>query len=405
MIKMEHPTIIQREKYKEQIAQVINKSIIKVFTGQRRIGKSFLMLQTMDEIKKQFPENDLIYINKEHPDFKNIRDDSDLWNYIQERKEKEGKCFVFIDEVQEIANFEKALRGLNVDGGFDIYCTGSNATLLSGELSTLLTGRYFEIRVHGLSYKEFLAFHKLKNEPGSLMKYIGWGGMPFLIHLDDSDLVRTEYLRNVLNSVVYRDIVERFNVRNYSFLTNLLRYISDNVGSLVSANRINDYLKSQKSAVSTKTIVDYIYFLVSSFLVYKVKRYDITGKKLFEINDKYYFEDLGLQHTLNPYDPKRLNKYVENLAYKHLIESGYDVYVGKLGDKEIDFVAEKKDRRLYVQTALNVNDPKTFEREFGNLLQIKDNHSKYVITLDEYATGTHKGIFHKSLREFLMTDI
>ena len=199
--------------------------------------------------------------------------------------------------------------------------------------------------------------------------------------------------------------MQRFNVRNYSFLNNLMTFIADNTGSLVSANRIGDFLKSQKMSVSTKTIVDYIYFLESSYLIHRVKRYDITGKKLFEINDKYYFEDLGLRHALKPYDPKDLNKYVENIVYRFLLESGYEAYVGKLGDKEIDFIASKGEKTIYVQVALSVSDEKTFEREFGNLLLIHDNHIKYVVTLDEYATGNHQGIIHMSLRNFLMQEL
>jgi predicted AAA+ superfamily ATPase len=204
---------------------------------------------------------------------------------------------------------------------------------------------------------------------------------------------------------LFKDVVQRFNVRNFSFLNNLVAYLADNSGSLVSANRINEFLKFQKTSVSTRSVIDYLYFLESSYLVHKVNRYDISGKKIFEVNDKYYFEDVGLQNVLKPYDPARLNKYIESLVYRHLIESGFRVYVGKLADKEIDFVASKGDETIYIQAALNVAEEKTFEREFGNLLLIKDNHTKYVVTLDEYATGNHKGIIHINLRDFLMMDL
>jgi hypothetical protein len=178
-------------------------------------------------------------------------------------------------------------------------------------------------------------------------------------------------------------------------------FIAANTGSLVTANRISEFLKSQNIAISTRTIVDYLYFLESSYLIHKVKRYDISGRKLFEINDKYYFEDMGLLLTLKPFDPKDVNKYIENIVYRHLIDHGFLVYVGKLGDKEIDFIASKGDKTIYVQVALNVSDEKTWEREFGNLLMISDNHAKYVVSLDEYATGNHKGIIHLNLRDFL----
>ncbi|MDX9905684.1 MAG: ATP-binding protein [Bacteroidales bacterium] len=395
------PEFLPRTSYLEKVIPFVDKQVIKVFTGQRRSGKSYVMLQTIDHIRKLYPDDQLIYINKEHPDFSGITNDVELWDYVNSIKKVQVKKFVFVDEIQEIAHFERALRGMLTDGGYDIYCTGSNATLLSGELATLLSGRYIEIPVHCLSYPEFLQFHKKENNPGSLLKYMTQGGMPFLIHLDDNDQVRQEYLRNVLNTILFKDVVQRFNVRNFSFLNNLMVFIAANTGSLVTANRISEFLKSQKISISTRTIVDYLYFLESSYLVHRVKRYDITGRRLFEINDKYYFEDMGLLLALKPYDPKDVNKYIENLVYRHLIDNGYTVYVGKLGEKEIDFIASKGEKTIYVQVALNVSDEKTWEREFGNLLMISDNHSKYVVTLDEYATGNHKGIIHMNLRVFL----
>ena len=399
---MKIPDFLPRTAYLDKTLPFIDKPLIKVFTGQRRSGKSYVLLQTMDYIQRKYPGGDVIYINKEHPDFSEIANDSDLWNYVKTTRTDKEKCSVFIDEVQEIVHFEKALRGMLANGDIDLYCTGSNATLLSGELATLLSGRHVEIPVHCLSYPEFLQFHQQENNPAALLKYMTQGGMPFLIHLDDNDMVRQEYLRNVLNTILFKDIVQRFNVRNYSFLNNLMDFIAGNIGSLVTANRISNFLKSQNIAISTRTIVDYLYFLESSYLVHKVKRYDITGKKLFEINDKYYFEDMGLQHTLKPYDPKELNKYIENLVFLHLIRNGCQVYVGKLGERDIDFIASRGDMKMYVQVALNVSDDKTFDREFGNLLLIADNHTKYVVTLDEYATGNHQGIIHICLREFLM---
>ncbi len=399
------PEIIIRTRYLDKISPFINKPVIKVYTGQRRIGKSYLMLQTMDQIREHYPGGNQIYINKEDPAFDFIKNNDDLLGYIKTKRKTNTKNFVFIDEVQEIASFEKTLRGLLLEDIYDLYCTGSNATLLSGEIATILSGRYIEIPVHSLSYKEFLQFHDYQNESNALLKYIMQGGMPFLIHLEDNDQVRFEYLKNVMNTILFKDVVQRFNVRNFSFLNNLVVFLADNSGSIVSANRINVFLKSQKASVSTRSVIDYLYFLESSYLVHKVKRYDISGKKIFEINDKFYFEDLGLQHVIKSYDPARLNKYIESLVYHHLTESGFQVFVGKLADMEIDFVASKGDHTIYVQVALNVAEKKTFEREFGNLLLIKDNHKKYVVTLDEYASGNHKGIIHISLRDFLMLDL
>ncbi len=398
-------SFIPRHHYLKKTIPFVNKPLIKVFTGQRRSGKSYLMLQVSSYIATHFPEKELIFINKELPEFNDIKDDISLLAYIKERKLEGRKTCLFIDEVQEIASFEKALRGLLAENDYDIYCTGSNATLLSGELATMLSGRYIEIRVHTLSYSEFLQFHKLENTTATLIKYMVQGGMPFMIHLEDNDQIRQEYLRNVLNTILYKDVVQRFGVRNFTFLNNLMTYIADNIGSLLSSTRINEYLKSQRQQVSTTTILDYLHFTESSFLIHRVKRYDIAGKRIFEVNDKYYFEDLGLLHTLRQYDPKNINKYIENLVFKHLIFNNYQVFIGKLGDREIDFIGRKDDILIYIQVALSVAEPKTFEREFGNLLMINDNHPKYVITMDEYATGNHKGILHLNLREFLLKEL
>jgi hypothetical protein len=396
---------ISRPAYLIKVIPFMDKPVIKVFTGQRRSGKSYLLLQTIDYVRNKYPDSDVIFINKELPDFNFIKDDETLWAFIKSQHHEGRKTFVFIDEIQEIIRFEKTLRGLLAERSYDIYCTGSNAILLSGELATLLSGRYVEIKVHTLSFSEFLHFHQLENSAASITKYMVQGGMPFMIHLEDNDLVRQEYLRNVLNTILYKDIVQRFNVRNFTFLNNLMAYVADNTGSLFSANRINEYLKSQKLNVSTVTILDYLHFLESSYLIHRVKRYDITGRKIFEINDKYYFEDLGLRHTLRPYDPKEVKKYIENLVFKHLLNNDYQVFVGKLGDREIDFIGLKGDAVIYIQVALTVSEPTTFDREFGNLLLIKDNHPKYVVTLDEYATGNHQGIIHLNLRDFLMMEL
>ena len=395
---------IPRPTYLNKVIPFIDKPLIKVFTGQRRSGKSYLLRQTRDHIARMFPEGDLIFINKELPEFAAISNDAELWEFIGSRKQEGKRAFVFIDEIQEIAEFEKTLRGLLATGEYDIYCTGSNATLLSGELATMLSGRYVEIQVHTLSYTEFLEFHRLENSGITLAKYMKQGGMPFLIHLDDDDLVRQEYLRNILNTILFRDVVQRFNVRNFSFLNNLMVFLADNMGSLLSANRISEYIKSQRLSVSANTILDYLHFLESSYLVHKVKRYDITGRKIFEINDKYFFEDLGLRYALKPYDTGEVNKYMENLVFKHLLVKGYQLYVGKLGESEIDFVGKKGDQVIYVQVALTVSGESVFRREFGNLLAIRDNHPKFVITLDDYASGNHEGIIHLNLKDFLIRD-
>ncbi|MBU0727156.1 ATP-binding protein [Patescibacteria group bacterium] len=314
---------------------------------------------------------------------------------------KKAKTYLFIDEIQDIQNFEKALRSLKATGKYDIYCTGSNATLLSGELATYLSGRYVEIKVHSLSYLEFLTFHKLKETEESFLKYIKYGGLPYLKHLELTDEVVYDYLRNVNNTILFKDIIARFNIRNVSFLEQLVDYLADNVGSIVSAKKISDFLKSQRINISPNVVLDYLSHLCSTFFIHKVQRTDIRGKKIFEINDKYYFEDLGLRHSIIRYKQTDINKVLENIIYNHLAIAGYDVMVGQLGSKEIDFVCEKGGERTYIQVAYVITDENR-EREFGNLLAIPDNYRKIVISTDSLISDTSfKGVEHVNLRSFI----
>lgn len=395
---------IKREKYLNHIARYTNKEIIKVIVGQRRIGKSYLLYQIIDLIKSSNKNADIIYINKELHEFEEIKDSNSLLKYIKQKtNNRQKKSYLFIDEIQDILEFEKALRSLNASGKYDIYCTGSNANLLSGELATYLSGRYIEIPVYSLSYKEFLKFHKLDNSNESLLQYIKYGGLPYLIHLDLTDDIVYDYLRNVYNTILLKDIVAKYNIRNVSFLENLVEYIADNTGSLVSAKKISDFLKSQKINISPNVVLDYLSYLLSSFFIYKVQRSQIQGKKIFEINDKFYFEDLGLRHSVISYKQTDINKILENLVFTHLKYSGYKVTVGQMKEKEIDFVCEKNNIIKYIQVAYIINE-KNKEREFENLLAIKDNYEKIVVSMDKLIDGEYeyKGIKHMDINNFLM---
>lgn len=397
---------ISRKKYLEKIVPFINKNLIKVILGQRRVGKSYFLLELVDYIESTNPGAHIIFINKEQAKFAHIQNDSDLINHVHSHSQDiKDKVYLFIDEVQDIQDFEKAVRSLLTEEKFDIYLTGSNATLLSGELSTYLAGRYIKLTLHSLAYPEFLVFHKLTKSEDSLQKFIKFGGMPYLIHLELVDELVYEYLSNIYDSIILRDIVSRYNIRNVSLLENLNRYLADNVGSLLSASRISDFLKSQKLNYSPKIIIDYLVYLENTFFVQKVRRANIQGRKIFEINDKYYFEDLGLRHTLLRYTLRDINKVMENLVYNHLIYCGYKVFVGQLGKKEIDFWGEKGNKYIYLQVSYQITDEKVHEREFGNLLEIKDNHPKYVITMDRLAGESYKGIESINLLDFLTMEI
>jgi predicted AAA+ superfamily ATPase len=274
--------------------------------------------------------------------------------------------------------------------------------MLSGELATLLAGRYIEIRVHSLSYNEFLAFHSIGNNAESFLKYVKYGGMPWLIKTGLNDEVVFEYLHNIFNTIILKDVVERYRVRNVAILRSLIMFLADNIGSLVSAKRISEYLKSQRIDISVRVVIEYLGYLSNVMLVTPVKRGAVEGRKIFEIGEKYYFNDTGLRNSLIPYRQADLNKLFENLVYVHLITSGYSVTIGQSGDKEIDFMAERRGEKAYFQVAYMISDQKTHDREFGNLLLIKDNWPKYVVSSDEMIGSSYEGIIHLHIRDFLI---
>ncbi len=389
-----------RNIYIERIRPYIDSNLIKVLIGQRRVGKSYIFFQLMEEIKKTNPTANIIYINKESYDFDSINDYRSLIEYV-ENNAVESNNYLFIDEIQDIEQFEKALRHFSTSGKYDIYCTGNNAKLLSSEIATLLAGRYIQIRIFSLSYPEFLEFHNLEDSDSSLLEYIKYGGMPHLINLKKDDAVYYEYLKNIYNSIVLRDIVERYKIRNVSFLDNLIHFLCDNLGSVFSAQNISKYLKSQNINIQSKTIIEYLSHLESVFFTDRVKRSDISGKKIFEIGEKFYLEDLGLRHSIVPYQINDISKVLENLVYHHLKVMQYDVYIGKFDDKEIDFIAKKGDSKIYIQVTYIMSDESTREREFGNLLEIEDNYRKIIVSMDPFASGNYKGIEHIHIRKFL----
>jgi len=392
---------IKREHYLKKIAPFIGKNLIKVIVGQRRVGKSYLLFQLMDAVKEKNIKANIIYINKELYEFDHIKNYQDLLKYVKRKTEAKRKNYVFIDEIQEIADFEKALRDLWANKKHDIYCAGSNANLLAGELTTYLSGRYMEIPVYSLSYPEFLKFHKLKSGKNSLLQYIKYGGMPYLVNLKLNDEYVYDYLKNIYNTILLKDVVARYQIRNVNLLEGLAEYLAGNVGSLVSAKKISDFLKSQKIKISPSIILNYLTFLANAFFIFKVPRAEINGKKIFEINEKYYFEDLGLRHALIGFKQADISKILENLVFAHLKFLGYKISVGKLGEKEIDFIGEKDGKRIYIQVAYLIADENIKKREFGNLLAIKDNYPKIVVSLDEFAAGEYEGVQHINILDFL----
>jgi len=392
---------IKRPLYIDRARPFLSKNLIKIFTGQRRTGKSYMFFQIMDLVEALHPGSNIIYIDKDIHDFDFIRNDNDLLDHVAENRLPGEMNFLFIDEVQEIEQFEKALRSLLVTGNMDIWCTGSNSSMLSGDLATVLSGRYIEIRIHGLSFSEFLIFHKLEYTAESHGQYLKYGGLPNLMVFPLSDQVVFDYLKSINATVLLKDVVARYNIRNVNFLENLIRFLADSTGSLISTKRISDYLKSQRMAISPVIIANYLSYLASAYYIIRVPRSDLQGKKIFETSEKYYFEDLGLRNAIIGYKPQDINKLIENSVFQHMIRMGFNVYVGKTGEKEIDFVCERQGEKIYIQCAYLLTDDQTIEREFGNLMLIKDNYPKFVVTMDDFKGNTNQGIIHSNLREFL----
>lgn len=396
------PNIQVRPHYLDRVKPFMGKNIIKVFTGQRRVGKSYLLFQLIQLLQKN-KDNTIIYINKEDLAFSSLTTAEDLQNYVLQNKASSGKTYIFIDEIQDIKNFETALRSLLLHEDLDLYCTGSNANLLSGDIAGHLSGRYVEIVLYSLSYPEFLSFHQLSSGESSVASFLKYGGLPYLRNLPLQDEVVFEYLKNIYATIVYRDIINRYSVRNVLFLEQLVLFLAGNTGSIFSAKKISDFLKSQHINIAANQVQIYVQYLVNAFLIHKVARYDMVGKRIFEIGDKYYFENLGIRNGIWGYRIEDRGKILENAVYNHLLFKGYTVMIGKLNQNEIDFIAQKQGETHYFQVALTINNTKTLQREFGNLSIIPDNYPKTVITYDTFSGNTHEGIVTLSLEEFLLS--
>jgi len=396
---------LNRENYLQRIAVWIDKPVIKVIIGQRRVGKSMFVFQIMEHIRKTKPKANLIYINTENEEFQHITDHKILQKEVNARLKKNVKNYLFIDEVQDIVEFERALRGYLSKNLCDIYVTGSNSRLMSGELASFLSGRYVEFKIHPLSFSEFCLFHNLPKNNDSLLKYFRYGGMPFLRHLPLEDLTVNEYLQSIYSTILLRDIAERYDVRNIQLLKSLSRFVADSSGTNFSSLRISNYYKSIKVQVAPKTILEYVDYLKNAFIVNQVERYNLIGKKVLASGGKLYFEDFGLRNSIvGGFKLTDIQKVLENAVYMHLSRHNYKIFVGQISDKEIDFIAERGKEKCYIQVAYKLQLDKTIDREFGNLLQIKDNFPKIVVTMDEFAGMDYEGIRHIHILDFLQMD-
>lgn len=395
--------LISRPNYYNKLNKLLGKGVLIVLTGQRRVGKSYVMKELVAR-KGEEPGANVIFIDKEKTAFDFIANYKDLVTYVDGKIDKAKHNYILIDEVQEIKEFERGLRNYYGESYIDIIVTGSNSDILSSELGTILSGRFVEVFIQGLSYTEFLEFHNLKDNEDTLSKYINYGGLPGLrpFGLDDPETIN-DYLQGVYSTILVKDIIRRKKIRNVPFLENLIHFIADNIGKPLSATGIQNYTASNESEVSKNLILKYMKAIDEAYLATAVSRYNIHGKKLLETNDKFYFGDVGIRNFIT--GGRRaddIEKIVENLVYQHMVRLGYEVKIGQLYSTEIDFVGTKGDDVVYVQAAYLITEEKTFNREFGNLMSIKDNYPKYVISMTPYMESSKwEGIIHIPFVEFL----
>ena len=395
--------ILQRTEYLQQVRHYFGKETIIVLTGQRRVGKSFVLMSLRDLLSK-FEGNNVIYINKEKKDWDDIITYKDLNEYIEDRYILYKRNYILIDEVQEIESFEKSVRHWRTEPNTDLVLTGSNAETLSSDLSTLLGARYHEVYIQALTYKDFIRFHRLEESDEALSLYVNSGGLPGLIkyNIHDENEVYS-YVQDVLNTALVKDIILKHKIRNVPFLYNLVNFLADSTGKLVSATSISNYMKGQKSNVSLELVLKYLKYLCDAYIVTKVPRFDIRGKKLLQSNDKFYFEDIGIRNSsVKVNRDKDIEKVIENIIYHQLVHDGYEVNVGQLLAGEVDFVCVKEKKRVYIQASYIIGSDETRKRECGPLKAISDYYPKYVISMTPLVTRSDdEGIQHISLREFL----
>lgn len=396
--------LINRKEYLDFLIKLKDKNIIKVVTGIRRCGKS-----TLFELYKNYlhetgvRDEQIISLNFENPSDMKFSDWKELYNYINDRVDSKKMYYVFLDEIQILEHFEKAVDGLFLNKNIDLYITGSNSYMLSGELATYLTGRYMQIHMLPLSFSEYLEYYGRENELKKYNTYIENGGFPYLLNLDNNSELINNYLDGIYNTILLKDVVSRNNVKDTLILESIVKFLFDNIGQIVSTNKISTTLNSNNRKNSVNTIESYLSYLLDSYLIYKVSRYDIRRKEYLKTGDKYYVCDLGLRNYLLG-GIKDLGSILENVIFLELKRKGYQIYIGKYDDLEVDFVLKNNDGLKYIQVALSVRDEKTLERELNVLTKIKDNYPKYLITLD-YDKVDHEGIRQIPALEFLTGEI
>ena len=401
--------MLKRDEYIKKIVPFIDKDVIKVLTGIRRSGKSVMLKLLMEELKNRgINENQFIYINFENLKYRNLKNYEKLYDFILNKVDDKYKSYyIFLDEIQEVEEWERCVNSLRIDEEFrfDIYITGSNAKLLSGELSTYLAGRYIEFIVYPFSFKEFFEIIKEKNEEikvkEAFQKYVKFGGMPFLHNLDYNFEASMQYLQDLYASIILKDITKRNNIRDTDLLERVINYVIMNIGNTFSATSISKFFKNENRKVAIETILNYIKACEEAFLIYRVARNDLLGKKILNVNEKYYIADHGIREAIMENNQKNINQVLENIVYFEMLRRGYNIKIGKVDNLEVDFVCKKNDETIYIQVSYLLASEDTKEREFSVLENIKDNYPKYVLSMDEFDMSRN-GIKHVNLIKFLV---
>lgn len=400
--------MIERKRYLNKITPFIEKPVIKVITGVRRCGKSTLLKQIIQLVEnRNVAIEQIIHINMELMEFDSLKNYRNLYTYIQERQSKIGvRYYIFIDEVQEVEEWEKAINSLLAEGKSDIYITGSNARLLSSELATLLSGRYVEFKMYSLVFSEFKSFISSKDRGNTIGEqfdaFLKFGGFPGIHHMELDDPVIRQYLQSIYNSVLLKDVIVRNNIRDAAMLDVISKYLIDNSGKITSAKSISDFMKSQKRKVSVDTVLNYIRFNCDALLFEKVERYDLKGKRLLETYEKYYMSDIGLRFATLGYTSDSISAQLENIVYLELKSRDYKITIGKLDDLEIDFIATKGTEKIYIQVSTQLTNDKVIERKYRSLEIVKDSFPKYVLSLDKGFETSRNGIRWMNIVDFLL---
>jgi predicted AAA+ superfamily ATPase len=403
--------MINRELYLKKLKEFIDKPFIKVISGIRRSGKSALLKLVKEELlKRGIKEQNIIYLNFESFEFSEILVAKELYAYVKGKIRTNEKHYVLLDEIQEVEAWEKAINSFAVDFNVDIYITGSNSKMLSGELATYLAGRYVEFPIYTLSFREMLLFKAEQHniEPSTIYSnfetFLHMGGFPAIHNASYSSESAYQIVLDIYSSVILRDVVQRNKIRDVELLERVVKYVFDNIGNKFSAKNVADYFKSQNRKLDLNTVYNYLNALESAFIIYRIPRYDIKGKELLKTNEKYFIGDQSLLYAVMGYKGRFISGILENIVMLELKRRGYDVYVGKLDHTEVDFVAEQANKKIYIQVSYKMTEKATMEREYKPLLAIKDNYPKYIITMDEHGHDTYEGIEHRHIADFLLME-